>query len=85
MPAEEGGFDPARAVRDGLMRDLPDAFAERRELNAVSFESVNPLGNAVYEIDFENLTLDVMIGMRDESTVASLNYRVTSLPDPSVP
>ena len=79
LPAEDG-FDPARAVHDALERDWPDLLAGRGELVSVGFHLVNPMGKDIYEIAFEHLRFDVVLGLDPSGAVTSLVYRVGALP-----
>src|SRR5690606_20977577 len=77
LPADGGDdFDSARAIRDALERDRPDAFAARGNLVSIDFDPVNTMGQDVYRVVFERLAFDIVLGLNAAGTVASLVYRI---------
>jgi bla regulator protein blaR1 len=79
LPAQ-GGFDPGRAVHDGLERDWPEVFAGRGQLVSVAFHSVDRMGKDVYEIAFENFAIDIVLGLDPAGTLTSVVYRLGAFP-----
>jgi uncharacterized protein (TIGR03435 family) len=79
--AGEGGTltgpprDWARMLRGALTTQMPDRFAQRGELQSVAFKSIAPNGHDVYEVAFENLRVDVFVGLDDDGSLMGVNYR----------
>jgi bla regulator protein BlaR1 len=71
--------DMTKDVADAIRQQWPtakDAFAKRGQLQSIAFKRVTPSGTDVYEVHFENSSVEWLIGLSKQGKIDRLNYRV---------